>query len=114
MAAIRYTWMFRIAAALSVLLGLGWLWTATLSDYRPDLRPYLLAVGLVSVITGIYLFRRARFAVGLSAAAALVVSVSAMLFIPEASGPGVLFLVALAVIGGLYAALSFRVLFSRA
>ena len=110
MAVVRYLWMFRAAAVVSLLLGVAWLWTALFTDLRPDLRPYLLVFGIIAVTTAVFMFRRARWAIGLSAVAALVVAVSAVLFIPKASGPGVLFLLGLAIVGGLYAALSFRVM----
>jgi hypothetical protein len=111
MAVIRYVWMFRIAALVFLALGLSWIWRFGLTDYRPDQRLYGLAVGLLACLTGVFLFRRAAVAIVISALAAVIVAVSAMLFVPNASGPGILFLVGLAVAGGLYAALSFRVLF---
>jgi hypothetical protein len=115
MAVIRYVWMFRIAAIVFLALGLSWLWRFGLTDYRPDQRLYGLALGLLSFLTGVFLFRRAKAAIAISALSAVVVAVSAVLFVPSASGPGILFLIGLAVAGGLYAALSFRVLFgSRA
>jgi hypothetical protein len=110
MAVVRYTWMFRIAAIVSLLLGLGWLWTALFTGYRPPQRPYLLALGIAAVVIGVFLFRRAKLAIILSAVGAVIVSICAVLFIPKASGPGVLFLLGLAIVGGLYAALSFRAL----
>lgn len=112
MAVIRYIWMFRIAAIVFLALGLSWLWRFGLTDYRPDQRLYGLALGLLAFLTGVFLFRRAKAAIAISALSAVVVAVSAVLFVPSASGPGILFLVGLAVAGGLYAALSFRVLFT--
>ena len=111
MAVIRYIWMFRIAAVVFLVLGLSWLWRFGLTDYRPDQRLYGLALGLLTFLTGVFLFRRAKAAIAISALTAIVVAVSAVLFVPSASGPGILFLIGLAVAGGLYAALSFRVLF---
>jgi hypothetical protein len=111
MAVIRYIWMFRIAAVVFVALGLSWLWQFGLTDYRADQRLYGLALGLITFLTGILLFRRAKAAIAISALSAVVVAVSAVLFVPNASGPGILFLIGVAVAGGLYAALSFRVLF---
>jgi hypothetical protein len=110
MAVVRYIWMFRTAAVVSLLLGLGWLWTALFTSYRPEQRPYLLALGIAAVVIGVFLFRRAKLAIILSAIGAVIVSIAAALFIPNASGPGVLFLLGLAIIGGFYAALSFRAL----
>ena len=111
MAAIRYIWMFRIAAVVFLALGLSWLWRFGLTDYRPDQRLLGLAVGAIACLTGIFLLRRAKAAIILSALSAAVVAVSAMLFLPNASGPGILFLIGLAVATGLYAALSLRSLF---
>jgi hypothetical protein len=112
MAAVRYIGMFRTAAVVSLLLGLGWLWTGLFSDFRSGQRPYLLVLGIAAAVVAAFLWRRARWAIGLSAAAALVVSISAVLFVPQASGPGVLFLFGLAIAAGLYAALSLRALFA--
>ena len=112
MAVVRYTWMFRTAAVVSMLLGLGWMWTALFTERQAEHRPYVLALGAATVAVAVFLFRRARIAIGLSAVGAVVVSVCAALFIPNASGPGVLFLLGVAIVGGLYAALSFRVLFA--
>ena len=111
MAVTRYIWMFRIAAIVFLALGLSWLWRFGLTDYRPEQRLYGLALGLLAFLTGVFLFRRAKTAIAISALSAVVVAVSAVLFVPSASGPGILFLIGLAVAGGLYAALSFRVLF---
>ena len=113
MAVIRYIWMFRIAAIVFLALGLSWLWRFGLTDYRPDQRLYGLVLGLLAFLTGIFLFRRARAAIAISALSAVIVAVSAVLFVPSASGRGILLLIGLAVAAGLYAALSFRVLFDR-
>jgi hypothetical protein len=112
MAVIRYIWMFRIAAVVFLALGLAWLWQFGLTDFRPEQRLYGLVLGLLAFLTGIFLFRCARAAIAISAFAAVIVAVSAVLFVPKASGGGILLLIGLAVAGGLYAALSFRVLFT--
>jgi hypothetical protein len=112
MAAARYTWMFRAAALVFVLLGLSWLWTFGFTAYHPEQRPYGLAAGVLAVVIGVFLFRRAKFAIAISALAAIVIAVAAMLFIPLAQGPGVLFLVALAVVLAVYATLAARALFT--
>jgi hypothetical protein len=106
--------MFRTAAIVYVLLGLSWLWTFGLTDYRPQQRPLGLALGLLALIIGIFLFRRARFAIGLSAAGAALVCISAALFAPIAHGPVILFLGGLAIVCGIYTVLAARVLFTRA
>jgi hypothetical protein len=102
--------MFRAAAAVFVLLGLCWLWTFGFTAYHPEQRPYGLAAGVLALLTGAFLFRRARAAIGVSALASVVVAVGAVLFIPLASGRGILLMVFLAVVCGTYAALAGRAL----
>jgi hypothetical protein len=112
MAVVRYRWMFRTAAVVFLLLGLAWLWTATATQLYAAQRPLLLGAGIIAIVTAVAVFRRARWAIVVSAIAAAIVGVSAALFIPNASGPGVLFLLGLAVVCGCYAALSFRAVFT--
>ncbi|HTU67682.1 MAG TPA: hypothetical protein VMF52_17150 [Steroidobacteraceae bacterium] len=112
-AAVRYVWMFRTAAVVFLLLGLSWLWTFGLTSYHPEQRPYGLAFGVAALAIGIFLFRRARLAIGLSALASGIVCLSAAVFAPQAHGPGILFLAALAIVTGVYAALALRVLSQR-
>ena len=69
-----------------------------------------LALGIAAIAIGVFLFRRAKLAIILSAIGAVIVSIAAALFMPNASGPGVLFLLGLAIVGGVYAVLSFRAL----
>jgi peptidoglycan/LPS O-acetylase OafA/YrhL len=109
-AAVRYTWMFRTAAVVFIGLGLAWLWTFALTDFRPEQRPYGLAAGVLALLVGIFLLRRHRGAIGVSAAAATVVGLSAAVFAPISSGPAILFLAALAIVCGLYAVFAVRVL----
>jgi hypothetical protein len=113
MAAVRYTWMFRTAAVVFLFFAGVWLWRFGLTDYRPELRPYGLAAGVLALLVGIFLFRRARFAIGLSALAAALVSISAAVFAPTAHGPVILFAAMLALLCGLYAVFAVRVLLSR-
>jgi hypothetical protein len=110
-AAVRYTWVFRTAAVVCLLLGGSWLWTATLTDYRPDIRPWLLAFGAIAVVTGIFLFKRRKFAIALSGTGALVVAVASIFAVPIAHGPGLLALGLFALAMGLYAAIAARTLF---
>ncbi len=112
MAAVRFTWMFRAAALVLLLLGLSWLWTFGFTQYHPEQRPYGLAAGLLALATGVFLARGAKPAIAISALVAVMVAVAAVLFIPIASGPGVLFLVGLAVVLAIYAVLAARVLFT--
>jgi MYXO-CTERM domain-containing protein len=110
---VRYTWMFRTAAAVFLLLGAAWLWTFAFTDYHPEQRPYGLAAALAALALAYFLFHRRRFAVGVSAVVAAIVCLSATVFAPNAHGPGILFLAALAILCGVYAVLAARVLFER-
>jgi len=110
MAAVRYPWMFRTAAVVFIGLGVAWLWTFTLTDFRPEQRPYGLIAGALALLVGIFLMRRHRLAIGVSAAVATVVGLSAAVFAPESRGPAILFLAALAIACCLYAVFAVRVL----
>jgi hypothetical protein len=112
-AAVRYTWMFRTAAVLLFRLGVSWAWTFGFTAYRPEQRPFGLALAVLALVTSVFLFRRARFAIGLSAVGAGLVCLSAAVFAPQAHGPGILFLAALAIGTGIYVVLALRVLFER-
>ena len=113
MAAVRYTWMFRTAAVLFLFFGGVWLWRFGFTDYHPEQRPYGLALGVLSLLVGVFLFRRHRLAIGASAIAAAVVGISAAVFAPNAKGPAILFLAALAIVSIVYATLAARELFGR-
>jgi peptidoglycan/LPS O-acetylase OafA/YrhL len=113
MAVVRYKWMFRTAAVVYLLLGLAYLWRFGLTDYQPQLRPLGLALGGLGVIIGVFLFRRAKFAIVLSASGAAIVSICAAVFAPNAHGPAILFLALLAILMALYTALAVRALSGR-
>ncbi len=113
MAAVRYTWMFRAAALVFLFFGCIWLWRFGLTDYRPEHRIHGLAAGVLATFIGIFLWRRSRLAIGLSAIAAAIVSISAAAFAPSAHGPAILALAALAMLCGVYAVLAGRVLISN-
>ncbi len=106
--AVRHAWMFRTAAVVHLGFGLIWLWRFGLTDYRPALRPYGLAAGLLAVILGIMLLRLMRFAIGFTGLAAAVVGLTAAVFAPNAQGPAILFLAALALVCVVYAVLAVR------
>lgn len=108
--AVRYPWMFRTAAVVFLGLGGAWLWTALLTDHRPDLRPWTLGQGALAVIIGALLVRRARIGIVLSALAATVVALAAVLFVPGVRGPGILALAALALGCASYAVFAIRAL----
>jgi hypothetical protein len=112
-AAVRYTWMFRAAAVLFVLLGASLLWRSGFTDYQPQYRPYGLAAGVAAIVVGIFLLRRARFAIGASACVCAFICVCATLAAPGAKGPVILFFAAVAIVCGVYAVLAARVLFER-
>jgi hypothetical protein len=112
-AAVRYLWMFRTAAAVFLLLGVAWLWTFAFTDYHPEQRPFGLAASAAALSLAYFLFHRRRFAIGISAAVATVVCLSATVFAPSASGPAILFLAGLAIVCGVYAVFAARVLFER-
>jgi hypothetical protein len=108
--AVRYTWMFRTAALVFVLLGASVLWRFGLTDYLPQYRPYGLAFGAVILVVGVFLFRRARFAVAASACASSILCICATVAAPNAQGPVILFFAGLALICGAYAVLAARTL----
>ena len=105
--------MFRAAAFVLLFFGCVWLWRFGLTDYHPEQRPYGLAGGVAALLVGLFLLRRARFAILLSALAAAVVSISAAVFAPTARGPVILFAAMIALVCGLYAAFAARVLLDR-
>ena len=112
-AAVRYIGMFRTAAVVFLLFGALWIWRFGFTDYHPEQRPFGLGLGVLALVVGVFLFRRARFAIALSALGAGIVCLSAAVFAPQAQGPGILFLAGLAIITGVYTAFALRELFSH-
>src|SRR4051794_39533887 len=102
--------MFRAAAAVYLLLGASMAWRFGLTDYDRAHRPWGLAAGLLAVLIGVFLLRRARLAVGLSAIGAAIIAMAAAVAAPTMSGPVIPAFVAVAVVFGLYAALAGRAL----
>lgn len=113
MAAARYTWMFRAAAVVFLLLGCSWLYTFGFTHYLPEWRPYGLAGGVIALLVGAFLFRRQKLAIGVSAVSTGFLAICAAVVAPTTHGPVILFLAALAILCGVYAALAARVLFGR-
>ena len=109
-AAVRYTWMFRIAAAVFLFFGGVWLWRFGFTDFHVGQRPYGLAGGVIALLVGLFLFRGRRWAIGVSAIATAVVGISAAVFAPNAKGPAILFLAGFAIICVVYSTLAARVL----
>jgi peptidoglycan/LPS O-acetylase OafA/YrhL len=105
--------MFRTAAVAYLLLGASLAWRYGLTDYDPPNRLWGLGIGLLALLVGIFLWRRARLAVGLSAIGAVVVAMAAAVAAPTMRGPVILAFVAIAVVFGLYAALAGRALLER-
>ena len=109
-AAVRFTWMFRTAAAVFLFFGVVWLWRFGLTDYHPEQRPYGLAAGVLALFVGVFMFARRRWAIGASAVAAVLVGLSAAVFAPNAKGPAILLLALLALVCVGYATLAARAL----
>jgi hypothetical protein len=112
-AAVRYIGMFRTAAVFFLFFGALWIWRFGFTDYHPEQRPYGLALGVLALIIGVFLFRGARVAIGFSALGAGIVCLAATVSAPQGKGPVILFLAGIALVTGLYAALALRVLFDR-
>lgn len=111
MAAVRYTWMFRTAAVVYLFFGLSGIWRYGLTDFDPQQRPLGVGLGVLAVIVGIFLFRRAKFAIALSALGAACFAILSAFAAPVMRGPVILAIGLLALLCGLYAALAARVLF---
>jgi hypothetical protein len=110
-AAARYTWMFRAAAVFHLFFGVSFLWTFGFTDRYAAQRPVGLALGALVIAVGIFLFRRARWAIALSALGTTVLCLSATLAVPAVHGPVILFVAVLAITAAIYTVLSVRVLF---
>src|SRR3982751_736381 len=110
-AAGRYTGGVGAAAIVFVFFGGVWIWRFAFTDYHPEQRPVGLGLGVLALVVGVFLFRRARFAIALSALCMGIVCLSAVVFAPQVHGPGILFLAGLAIVAGLYVALALRELF---
>lgn len=112
-AAVRYTWMFRTAAAVFSGLGASLLWRFGLTDYEPRWQPIGIAAGFFAVAIGVFLLRRSRIAIAASAACAAFVTICAAVAAPTGKGPVVLFFAGLALLCGVYAVLAARVALAR-
>lgn len=110
MATVRHAWMFRTVAVVFLLFGAMFIWRFAFTDFHPEQRPYGLAAGGLALLVGVFLLMLKRFAVGVSAIVMVFVGLSAAVFAPEAKGPVILFLAALAIICVVYSVLALRVL----
>jgi len=102
--------MFRTAAVVYLLLGASMAWRFGFTGYDPAHRPWGVGIGLLAMVVGVFLLRRARWAIGLSAIGAAVVAISAAVAVPVVHGPVILAFAAVAIAFGVYAALAGRVL----
>jgi hypothetical protein len=112
-AAVRYTWMFRTAALIVLFFGAAWLWRFGFTDYHPEQRPLGLAAGAAALLVGVFLMALKRWAIAVSAVAAVVVGISAAVFAPNSHGPAILFLAGLALVCIVYAALAMRTVLAK-
>jgi hypothetical protein len=112
-AAARYTWMFRAAAVFYLFFGASFLWTFGFTDRYVAQRPVGLGLGLLMIAVGVFLFRRARWAIGLSALGTTVICLSATLAVPAVHGPVIVFVAFLAITSAIYSVLAARVVFDR-
>jgi hypothetical protein len=108
MPAARYTAMFRAAGIVYLLLGLAGVWRFGLTDYDPRNRLTGIALGGLAIGIGVFLFRRARIAIGLSAIGEAFVAISAAIAAPIMHGPVILAFALFALLSGTYAALAGR------
>jgi hypothetical protein len=113
MAVVRYTWMFRTAAVVYLIFGLSALWRYGLTGFDPHYRLLGIGLGALAAVVGVFLFRRAKFAIALSALGAAGFAILSAFAAPVMRGPVILVIGLLALLCGLYAALAARVLFER-
>lgn len=112
-AVVRYPWMFRTAAVIYLLLGASMAWRFGFTGYDPAHRPWGVGVGVLVLVVGVFLFGRARWAVGLSAVGAAVIAVAAAVAAPVMHGPVILAFALVAILFGVYAAMAGRTLLER-
>ena len=111
MSEVRHRWMFRVAGVVYLLFGFSFIWRFGFTEFDPPHRPVGVAIGLMAVVVGVFLLRRARFAIVLSAIGAVIVAISAAVAAPIMHGPVILAFAALAILTGLYAAFAMRAVF---
>lgn len=110
MAAVPHAWMFRTAALVFVFFGAVAIWRYGFTDFNPEQRLIGLPLGLVALAVGVFLWLLKRFAIGVSAVTLALVGLAAAVFAPEAHGPVILFLAALAIVCVVYAVLALRII----
>ena len=112
-AAVRNVWMFRTAAIVHLFFGAAYVWKYGFTGDGPTDNPLGSLLGVSSILIGIFLFKPAKFAIGLSAIAATVVAISAAVGVPVVRGPAIFAFAFVAILCGLYAVMSARELFGR-
>ena len=105
--------MFRTAAIVHLFFGLAAVWRFGFTDYDAAHRPVGIALGVLAVIVGAFLFRPAKFAIVLSAIGCAVVAISATVAAPIMKGPVIVAFALVAILFGLYAVLAARALYGR-
>jgi len=109
-AVVRYIGMFRTAAVLFMVFGAFALWRYGFTGFQPELKPFGLGLGVIVLVVGIFLYRGARLAIGLSIVGAALVCLAATLALATAHGPVLLMFAILALLAGLYLAFALRAL----
>ena len=109
MAVVRYLGMFRTAAVVYLLFGAAAIWRYGLTGYDPSHRFQGIGCGLLAMLIGAFLLRRAKFAIVLSAITAAVVAIAAVIAVPMLQGSRILVFAAVALLTGAYAVLAARV-----
>lgn len=112
-AVVRYRWMFRTAAVIYLLLGASMVWRFGFTDYDPPHRLWGVGLGALTLVVGVFLFGRARWAVGLSAIGAAIIAMAAAVAAPVMHGPVILAFALIAILFGVYAAMAGRALLQR-
>jgi len=112
-AVVRYPWMFRAAAVVYLLLGASVAWRFGFTDHDPPHRLWGVVIGLLALVVGVFLFGRARWAVGLSAIGAAIIAMAAAVAAPVMHGPVILAFALVAILFGVYAAMAGRTLLER-
>lgn len=103
-------WMFRTAAVVYLSLGLSAGWRYGFTDYDVEHRLWGLGFALLAVVVGLFLFKPARLAIGISALLSALIAIAAAVAAPIMKGPVILAFAAVALLFGLYAVFGTRAL----